>query len=282
MHTLDRREQAARLRALHAGPALLVLPNAWDRLSARLFEDAGFAAIATTSSGVAAALGAPDGQQISREQFLAATRAIVGAVRCPVTVDMEAGYGASIDDILQTVRALIDLGAVGINIEDSSVAGTKTLVEIAYQTDLLGAIRRLADEMGLPLVINARVDAFLRAAGNHAAVFDEAVARARAYRQAGADCIYPITLSDAGLIERFAQAVPAPINILAGPQTPTLPELARLGVRRVTFASSLLRAALGQLRLVAQELQSQGTYSHMAPLLSSADLKRLVEQPSAE
>lgn len=282
MSASDRQEQAARLRSLHAGPALLVLPNAWDILSARLFEDAGFAAIATTSSGVAAALGAADGQEISREQFLAATRAIVSAVRCPVTADMEAGYGASIDDILQTVRAVIEVGVVGINIEDSSSAGTKALVEVAYQTDLLGAIRRLADELGLPLVINARVDAFLLAGGNHAAAFDEAVTRARAYRQAGADCVYPITLSDAGLIERFVQAVPAPVNILAGPNTLTLPDLARLGVRRVSFASGLLRAALGKLRLVAQELQGQGTYSQMAAMLSGADLKRLVERPAGE
>ncbi len=272
--TPTQQEKADQLRALHAGLSLLVLPNAWDAASARLFEQAGFPAIATTSSGVAATLGYPDGQHISRALLVEQTARIVGAVSCPVSADIEAGYGASVEEVLQTVRLILETGVVGINIEDSARGPQHALVDVGYQVELLHAIRQLGASLGVPLVINARVDAFLLTR-DHAGAFDEAVARARAYHQAGADCVFPIMLSDARLIERFVQAVSAPVNILAGPHTPTLPDLARLGVRRVTFGGGLLRAALGHLRQVVQELREQGTYTHMADLLPAAEFRAL-------
>ena len=277
MTTLDQKARASRLLALHAGPNILVLPNAWDAVSARVLEEVGFAAIGTTSSGVAAALGYPDGQRMPREVMLEGVERIIRAVQCPVSVDIEAGYGRSIEDILKTVRRLIELGAAGINIEDSAHEGKQALVDPPYQVELLGALRWEANCLDTPLVINARVDAFLLADGDHAGAFDGAVARAAAYCQAGADCVFPITLSDAGLIERFTQAMGKPVNILAGPNTPSIPELAGLGARRVSFGSNLLRAALGRLRLLAQELHSQGSFTNMAPMLSGADLHRLTD-----
>jgi 2-methylisocitrate lyase-like PEP mutase family enzyme len=276
MTTTNQKEKAALFRALHTGSSILVLPNAWDAASAVIFERAGSVAIATTSSGVATALGYADGQHISKDLLIESTARIVRAVHCPVTVDIEAGYGEGIEEVLQTVKAVIEVDAVGINIEDSRTGKDTALVDSGFQVELIQAIRQLGSTMDVPLVINARTDIFLRGKGNSASHVDEAVRRANAYRQAGADCLFPIGVSDAAIIARLAQAIHGPINILASPTTPAIPELAKLGVARISFGGGLMRAALGHLRVVSKELLEQGTYASMShTMLSSHEFRNL-------
>lgn len=270
------KEKAEHLRQLHHGQTPLVLPNAWDAASARIFERAGFNAIATTSSGVATALGYADGQQISREMLIDALARITRVVESPVTADIEAGYGTTIEEVLQTVRDVIATGVVGINIEDSLKQQDKALADISYQIELIAALRELATELDMPLVINARVDVFLLAIGEPESRFEHTVQRANAYLQAGADCVYPIGLLPTDVIASLVKAIRGPINILGGPAAPTLPELAKLGVARVSLAGGLMRSALGHLHTIAQELLTSGTYTQMeAAALSGADFRSL-------
>ena len=276
MSAMTHKEKAVQFRGFHQGPPLLVLPNVWDAASARIIEQAGFLAIATTSSGVAASLGYSDGQHMSREMMVDAIARIVRVVECPVTADIEAGYGNSLEEVVQTVKAVIMTGAVGINIEDSPKQHEKALVDIAYQVELIKALRELATTMDVPFVINARVDVFLLAIGESESRFEQVVRRANAYLQAGADCIYPIGILDQSLIANLVKAINGPINVLGGPPGPPLPELAQLGVARVSLAGSLMRSVLGHLRAIAQELYKSGTYTKMeAEALSGQEFRSL-------
>ncbi len=264
MITPGQQEKAIQFRQLHTLPPILVLPNAWDAASARILERVGFRAIATTSSGVAAALGYPDGQHISRAMLVESVVRITRVVSCPVTVDIEAGYGNALEEVLQTVRAVIEAGAVGINIEDSTKGQERALVDSSFQVELLKAICELAASMDMPLVINARTDVYVLPTGNAPARFEAAVQRANAYREAGADCLFLMGVSDAQLIADLVQAIHGPINIVAGPNTPTIPELEQLGVVRASLASGLMRATLGYLQRVAHELLERGTYNSLS------------------
>jgi len=276
MAILNQKDKAVQFRQLHSGPNILVLPNAWDAASARIFEQAGFAAVATTSSGVAASLGYPDGQRISQDMLVENVAYMTRVVECPITVDIEAGFGGSMEEVLQTVRAIIAAGAVGINIEDSTKGQERALVDVSFQVELLKAIQETALSMDVPLVVNARTDVFLLPAGDPHNRFEQAVQRANAYRQAGADCLFPIGVSDASTIASLVQAINGPVNILAGSSTPSIPELAQLGVARVSFGSGPMRAVLARLRRIAHELREQGTFTSMTEeMLSGAELKAL-------
>ena len=269
MPSLSQKEKAQLFRSLHTGSSMLVLPNVWDAASARVCELAGFPAVATTSSGVAAAYGQLDGQLISKESLIATTTSIAKSVACPVSVDAEAGYGGNMTEVVETIRAIIEAGAVGINIEDSSKGADEALVDVAYQVELIQALRQLGETLDIPFVINARVDVFVLEAGEPASRSEQAIKRGNAYLQAGADSVYPIGPSNVETVTRLVQGIQGPVNILVGPTSPTLPELAKLGVARVSFGSALMRAALGQLRLVAQELYAQGTYQQMSAATSA-------------
>lgn len=279
------KERAERFRRLHSGPQVLVLPNAWDAASTRVLERSGFAAIATTSSGVAAALGYGDGQQISRDMLVDVTTRITRVVSCLVTVDVEAGYGASISEVVQTVREVIEAGAVGINIEDSSPSGGYIkLADVPYQVALIKALRKVGASLDVPFVINARVDTFLlpvsvpgaSQGGAPQMSYEEAVRRANAYLLAGADCVYPIGVLSSDVIARLVEAIRGLINVLGGPGSPNIHELRLLGVARVSFADRLMRSVLGHLHLTARELLEQGTYGAMeTEMLSSSDFDAL-------
>ena len=276
MSSKVQKERAAQFRRFHHEAPLLVLPNVWDAASARIVEQAGFRAIATTSSGVAAALGYSDGQHISRDMLIEAIARITRVVECPVTADIEAGYGNSIEEVLQTVKEVITTGVVGINIEDSLKQKEKALADVSYQVELIKALRELATSMDMPLVLNARVDVFLLAIGEPESRFEHALQRANAYLQAGADCIYPIGILDRNMIANMVKDIDGPINILGGPPAPTLPELAQLGVARVSLAGGLMRSVLGHLRTIAQELREHGTYASMnTEALSSSEFRSL-------
>ncbi|MDE3101737.1 MAG: isocitrate lyase/phosphoenolpyruvate mutase family protein [Chloroflexota bacterium] len=275
---MEKREQRAKaeaFRALHAGPRVLVLPNAWDAGSARVFEEAGFPAVATTSGGTAAVFGYADGERVPREDVLRLVEAMTRVVRVPVTADMEAGFG----DVGGTVRATIAAGAVGINLEDGAHDGARALTDLARQVELLQEARRVADAEGVPIVINARTDVYLRGAGEAAERFDEAVRRANAYRRAGADCLFLIGVRDGPTIERLVRAIDGPVNVVGGPGALPIPELERLGVRRVSIASSASRASLALVERIAAELSDGGTYGAMEqPTMTHAKVNALFER----
>jgi 2-methylisocitrate lyase-like PEP mutase family enzyme len=274
----SQKDRALQFRQMHTNPPLLVLPNAWDAASARIFEQAGFRAIATTSSGVAASLGYPDGEKISLHMLVETVENITRVIRCPLTVDIEAGYGGTITEVLQTVQAVLAAGAVGINIEDSNKRRAETLLDTSYQVELIKAIRELGRSMDIPLVINARTDVFLLAIGDPSNRFKEAVLRMNIYRQAGADCLFPIGISDAHTITELIHTVNSPLNILAGSATPSLTELAQLRVARVSFGSGPMRAVLAHLQHIAHEWIEYGTFTNMTErTISGAQLRSLFE-----
>jgi len=249
--------RAALLRDLHRGPKILVLPNAWDCVSARLFEQAGFPAIATTSGGIAAVLGYPDGQRISPREMLQIVGRIAATVSAPVTADLEAGYGKTATEVAETMRQAIALGVVGANLEDGR-GPNEPLAEIARQTDIIKAIREVAAACDILLVLNARVDVYLHGVGNETDRFNQAVERAIAYRDAGADCVFPIGLKDRETIARFVREVACPVNIMAGHGAPAISELESIGVRRATFGTGMMRAILPFVQRIAKELRASG------------------------
>jgi 2-methylisocitrate lyase-like PEP mutase family enzyme len=267
-------EKAEVFRRLHHGPAILMLPNAWDCASARIFEDAGFPAIATTSAGVAFSLGYPDGEFIPHDEMLAAVKRIASCVKVPVTADLESGYR----DIAKTTAALIDSGAVGLNLEDMEHAESKMLTETGRQIEKITTVRRVADGMGVKVVINARTDVYLAQIGDAATRFDRACERMRAYIDAGADCVFLPGLTDEHAIRRAVDTVKFPVNILAGANTPSIPRLEDLGVARVSVGSGVMRATMGLVRDIAAELKHEGTYSRMLEgPISYADANGLFE-----
>ncbi|MEU6021684.1 isocitrate lyase/phosphoenolpyruvate mutase family protein [Micromonospora sp. NPDC047134] len=241
--------RAATLRALHHPGDPLVLPNVWDAGSARAVVQAGFPAIATASAAVSQSLGYADGEGTPVGEMLAAVARITRAVEVPVTADLERGYRLSPAELVQR---LLDAGAVGLNLEDSDPYDGN-LVDPGAQAELLAGVRAAAEAAGVPIVINARTDVFLRGYGEPAGRLDEAIRRARRYLAAGADCVYPIMLADPADLRTFVEAVAAPVNVLAHPAAPAPAELAALGVARISYGPALYAA----------------TYAHTAELLTS-------------
>jgi 2-methylisocitrate lyase-like PEP mutase family enzyme len=245
-------QRCDRLRSLHLPGRPLVLPNAWDVASARAVVAAGFPVVATSSGAVAATLGYEDHQGAPAAEMLAAAARIVRGVDVPVTVDAEAGYGMSPPDLTE---ALLDVGVAGCNLEDTDHA-TGQLAEPVRHGEWLAAVREAAAGRDYGLVINARVDVFLADRGGRPQhdLVDKAVTRARVYRAAGVDCVFPIFLSEPEAIASFVDAVQAPVNILGVPQAPTVARLAELGVARVSYGSLLHRRAMEEFGTLLTEL----------------------------
>jgi 2-methylisocitrate lyase-like PEP mutase family enzyme len=278
---MTQRDRAAAFRRLHqreAG-AILVLPNAWDVMSARLVEEAGARAIATTSAGISWSLGRADGQGLSRAEMLDAVRRIAGAVRLPVTADVEGGYGKGTpDEVAETVRGVLAAGAVGINLEDALGLSGQPLRTADDQAARISAARAAAKAEGVELFINARVDVYLMEVGAPETRFDEAIRRARAYVAAGADGVFVPGVIDAPTIRRLAGAVGAPLNILAKPGAPSAGELYELGVARVSAGSGITSAAMALIRRAAAELLGPGTYETLRGGVSHAEANALVSR----
>lgn len=253
---------------------MLVLPNAWDAGSARIFVEAGFKALATTSAGIAFSLGYPDGERISRDDMLAAVARITRRIAVPITADMEAGYGMAPQDVAETVRRVIDAGAVGMNLEDR-VEG-KHLIDFSLAVERVGAARVAADATGVPLVLNARTDAFEAPELRPEQRLAEAVRRGNAFREAGADSVFVPFVGDRDTIEALVRQIRAPVNILGTPTAPSLKEMAALGVRRITFGSAPMRATLGLIRRMAREWKEKGTYGTLEAYgIPFAELQKL-------
>ena len=274
MDLQEMRAKADLLRGLHRGEEALVLPNAWDGASAKIFEDCGFSAIATTSAGVAWALGYPDGERLGLDETMEAVARIVGVVSVPVTADVEAGYGSTAEAASETARAVIRAGAVGLNLEDaadaeppggaSSVEGAiSALLDLDEQSQKIRAVVEAGREAGVPLVVNARTDVYWREVGAPDERFRETIRRAGAYLDAGADCVFVPGVRDPHTIAALVREIPGPLNVLAGPGIPSVPELARMGVRRVSVGSGPARAAMGLVRRIGRELLQDGTFTEI-------------------
>lgn len=249
--TNDLKAHAEQLRKLHHGDQMLVLPNVWDAASATIVAEAGFPAVATASAAISAMLGYPDAEGAPWREMFAAAGRVARAVPVPVTVDAEAGYGMRPREL---VDRLLEIGAAGCNLEDTDHR-TGGLVAAGTHAEWLAAVRAAADDAGVPLVINARTDTFLPQSGmqGHDRVM-EAIRRGRRYLEAGADCIYPIGVSDERDIANLIADLPGPINANARPSGPDLAKLRGLGVARVSYGPQLYREALANLKITVQEL----------------------------
>ena len=278
MTAADQRSKANAFRQMHHGPGALVLPNAWDVASARVLEDAGMHAIATTSAGIAFSLGYPDGEMISREEMMARVARIAKAVRVPVTADVEAGYGARPEDAARTAQAVIEAGAVGINLEDGTNDPAHPLLDAKRMVEKIQAVRQAAVKAGVLLVVNARTDVYLAEVGPPESRYDEALKRGLAYRDAGADCIFLPLVKDKSVIQKFVAALKCPINILSGPGSPALRELEQIGVARVSFGSKPMLAGLGLLRRLVRELNETGTCEALEGMVSYDEVNKLLQR----
>ncbi len=248
-------EQAERLRALHVPGDPLILVNVWDAASARTVAALpGCRAIATASWGIAAAHGVADGERLSRAEMLAAVGRIAAATELPVTADLERGYGEEPRQVAETVAGAIAAGAVGANLEDGTRDPARPLTATATHARKVQMARGRAEAEGVPFVINARTDVFLRGAGG----LDEALERGRAYAAAGADCIFVPGVGDPATVGALVEGLPIGVNVLATPAGPTLAELARLGVARISHGPGPMGVALAALRRAAEGLLAGG------------------------
>ncbi len=274
---MNKAEQAAKaeaFRALHRGPPLLLMANAWDAVSARIFEAEGFAAVATTSGGVSWALGYPDGEAAPWDEVVGQTARIARAVSVPVTADIEAGFGATPEAVGRSIADIIAAGAVGVNLEDG-MSGPTPIRTVEDAVARIRAAREAARTAGVPIVINARTDLYLKQIGDEASRFEEAVARGKAYLAAGADCFYPITLRDPATIGRLVKALGAPMNINVRAGYPSVAELEALGVARVTTATQITLMALATTRRIAREIKATGRFDAINPAIGHPEIQQL-------
>ncbi|MGA7618424.1 isocitrate lyase/PEP mutase family protein [Candidatus Binatus sp.] len=259
MNRDTQRAKAEAFRAMHDRSRILVLPNAWDAMSARVIEEAGARAIATTSAGVAFSVGYPDGEAMPRDEMIAAIARIARVVTVPVSADIESGFAHDARELAETVRRVIDAGAVGINLEDRIHDGAPSLYDLEVGVRRVRAAREAADSSGVPIVINARTDVYLLAIGEADTRFEHAVRRANAYRKAGADCLFIPAVTRRADVERIVPALEGPLNLLVAPGIPPVPELERLGVARLSVGTRLTLGAMSTLRNTVAELLSTGT-----------------------
>jgi 2-methylisocitrate lyase-like PEP mutase family enzyme len=258
---------ARRFADFHAGPGVLVLPNAWDAGSAALLATVpGVRALATTSAGMAAAHGLPDGELLGLDHLLAALTQLVRAVALPVTVDLETGYGNTPDEVADSVASVIDAGAVGVNLEDG-VPGRAELRPADEHAARIAAARSAAGQLGVPIVVNARTDVYWHRIGRPECRLAHAVYRSRIYAEAGADCVFvpgfpgpDVPAGQAGdlIAELVGALAGTPLNLLANPGLPPVGELAELGVRRLSVGSALYRLAMAAVRDAATGLLATG------------------------
>lgn len=274
MSTVSHQKAMARLfQEMHRASSILVLPNAWDAITARIFMEAGFPAIGTTSAGIAVALGYPDGQQVPLDEMVQAVQRIVRVADVPVTADIESGYGKTSSEIVRNVERFLEVGVVGINIEDTTSFGDATFVSIDEQADIIRGIRALAESHEIPLLINARTDVLGCSGRSRDELLEETILRAQVYQQAGADCIYVFGQHDRDTIQQLVESIEGPLNVLIGPSTPSIKELQEMGVARASIGPGAVKAALQVVKEIAEELRGEGTYATLLhPSLSYQEM----------
>lgn len=245
---------------LHKQPSTFVLPNAWDVISAKMFEECGFKAIGTTSAGIAASLGYPDGQNIPFEKMMEVMKAIVDSVHIPVSVDIEAGYGKSIEEVLKNVKQVIAIGAVGINMEDGTGDPDNPISDISLQKEKISAIKNLSDSLNASLFINARTDLYWLNIGDPSTRFHALLKRVKAYEEAGADCIFIPGLSNEEMIQEVRKNIASPINLLINAATPHVETLSKIGIKRLSCGSAPFRATVTLLKKISEEIIKHHTF----------------------
>lgn len=275
--TGTQRDKAQALLSLHTSGELLVLPNIWDPIGARILEDRGYPAVATASAAIAESLAFADGENLRLDTMLEVLWRIAKSVNVPVTADIEAGYSNTLDELKESILMILETGVVGVNIEDSLVEGGP-LRPMAEQCERISVIRDIAATHGLHIVINARVDSFLSGNFNSSqAKMEDAILRAKAYVGAGADCIYPIGPGDRETLSLLRQRIKAPLNVLASPKALGLADLHQLGINRVSFGPYIFRSCLAKFVGIVDELRRFGKYECFAEItLSGTDMDKFL------
>jgi len=268
-------EKSRKLRALVRAPEILIMPGAYDVLSAILFDRMGFKAIQGTSGGIAAALGYPDGEVMSRDRFIEVSGSYAAAVGVPFNADGERGYGDEAD-VRDTVGALVARGVAGMNLEDGAAKGKGGLVEKSQQLRKIKAVMETKRAFQSEFFLNARVDAFHVMPDDPKKALDEAIERGNAYAEAGGDCIFYLGLHSSETIGKVAKEVKAPISILAGPQSPSVKELQDLGVARVSYGSGFLKAAITGAKRLAREILDTGKCNLLKDGMQTPEIAALV------
>jgi 2-methylisocitrate lyase-like PEP mutase family enzyme len=275
VNTSEQRKLAEDFRKLHRAPPILLLPNSWDPMGARIFEAAGFPAAATTSGGLAWALGYQDGEKAPWPEVVAATHRIAEAIRVPLTADIETGYGATPDALARSVTEIIGAGAVGVNLEDGTPNPQEPVRTIDDAAARIRAARAAASAAGVPIVINARVDLYLKHVGDEATRFTETVRRAEAYLAAGADCIFVFAVADIDLIKKLTAAIKAPVNVVGRAGGPGLKALEAAGVARVSIASGASMVVMSTIQRIAEELHQKGEFDILKASITRVEAQKL-------
>jgi len=267
--------KAGQLLSLHNNGKLLILPNVWNPIGARMLQAKGYPAVATASAAIAESLGYSDGEQLKLDTMLDMVARIVRSVDIPVTADYEAGYSDNVEGLQENISRLLDTGAVGINFEDSWDDSTR-LRPISEQVERIKAVREAADRKGIHLVINARADSFFAEGfASEEERIEDVVTRLNAYAQAGADCVYPVGRGDKETLQILRKRISAPINVLATAKTASLKEMQELGINRVSFGPYLFRSLLAKLSEMQDEILNMGGYGIvMNGILSGSDMKK--------
>lgn len=268
----EQRAKADQLLDLHRTGRLLVLPNIWDPIGARVLEARGYPAVATASAAVAASLGYFDGQRLQRSSMIEVIGRIAASVEVPVTADIEAGYAESLDELAETIELVLDSGAVGINLEDSLEEGGE-LRAVEQQCSRIAHVRQVADRRGIPLVINARTDSFVSGPfRHHAERIDDCVARARAYAAAGADCIYPMGPGDLDTLRQLRERIASPLNVLVTQDAAPLAQLQKIGINRASLGPFVFRSCLAKFEQLVTQLADMNSAPVFAEMLPREDV----------
>jgi 2-methylisocitrate lyase-like PEP mutase family enzyme len=277
MDTATQLSRAERFRALHESPKVLILPNVWDPLGARLLEGLGCPALATASWAISYAHGVEDGENLSFPVMLEVIRGITEAARVPVSADVESGYARTSDELARNIALLLEVGVVGINLEDTDHE-TGTLYPVSTQQERIRTVRRVAKEKGIPLFLNARIDVFVKGRyGPGADKLAETAARAEAYLEAGADGIYPILLSDLDSLRDLASRTKVPVNVYATASAPSVAELEAAGIARLSLGPGLFKATLTRMKEVVEGLMRDGSYAPFSHgILANEEITRLL------
>ena len=251
---------------LHYEPKILLLPNAWDVITTKIYEQLGFKAIGTTSAGIAATLGYPDGEVMTLEENLNIVKRILKKTSLPVSVDIEAGYSLTVEGAIKAAEAALEVGAVGINLEDSTGNDDNPFFNTSEVVERIKGIRSMAEARGIHLVINLRTDVYMLEKEKPQLKFKHTVERANIYKESGADCIFVPDMGDFNekIIKELVKEINAPLNIIAGPNIPPVQKLEGIGVARLSFGPRPMRAMLSLLYRIKKELIEKGTYETMS------------------
>lgn len=274
MNLAQQKKRATSFLARHHCPPVLLLPNIWDAMSARLFVEAGFDALATTSGGLAWALGYPDGEAAPWSDVVTATARIVRCANVPVTADIEAGYGKTPAEVGAHIAEIIQAGAVGVNLEDGMQGALRNTEDMVAR---LNGARQAAIREGVPIVVNARCDVFHLQHGVESERLAIAIERCNAYLAAGADCVYPFGLHDPEIIAKLVKAIDGPLNVTGRPGMPDATALERLGVARITIASAPTIVVMDAIQKLASDFRATGGFDMLSAKLHRRDVQRLFE-----